>query len=235
MKAANSQLRVVYCAYRPWALLPVPFIQQHSRVEHLTVISSRQEFDAQLDLIPNTTDIVFFVGWSWMIPASFFNRILCIGMHPSDLPRYRGGSPLQHQILDNLSHSMASLFTITDELDGGPIWIKEPFSLAGDSMDIITSNLAQATSRALVAFIDKYPEIIPTSQVGSNDAVLKRRTSSQSRLYLHDFQNKSTLDLYNFIRALTEPYPNAYIEDAKGDKLFFSGVRFEKSKEPLSS
>ena len=31
----------------------------------------------------------------------------------------------------------------------------------------------------------------------------------------------------NKIRSLTNPYPNAYIEDTNGKKLFFSAVRLE--------
>jgi len=132
VKLPATDLHVVYCAYRPWALSSVPTLRSHPKVKKLTVLDSKQEFDANSDSLV-TASIAIFVGWSWIIPASFFDHVLCIGMHPSDLPRYRGGSPLQHQILDNLLESKASLFTVTGELDGGPVWAKEPFSLAGDN------------------------------------------------------------------------------------------------------
>jgi len=31
-------------------------------------------------------------------------------------------------------------------------------------------------------------------------------------------------EIYNFIRAITDPYPNVYIEDKEGNKLFFNEV-----------
>ena len=35
-------------------------------------------------------------------------------------------------------------------------------------------------------------------------------------------------ELYNFIRSLTDPYPNALICDKNGDKLFLKKVYYEK-------
>jgi methionyl-tRNA formyltransferase len=166
------------------------------------------------------------VGWSWIIPKNFFENVLCIGMHPSDLPLYRGGSPLQHQILDGLRDSMASLFTITEELDAGPIWIKEPFSLRGNNMREILQALSLSSQRALLRFLDAYPAIASLPNTVT-EPVLKRRKPEQSRLDPRDFQNKSAKELYNFIRGLTDPYPNAYLQDPAGNKLFFKEVRFE--------
>ena len=38
----------------------------------------------------------------------------------------------------------------------------------------------------------------------------------------------NNVDIYNKIRFLTQPYPNAFIEDTNGDKLFFLEVTFKK-------
>ena len=40
----------------------------------------------------------------------------------------------------------------------------------------------------------------------------------------------SVKTIYNFIRCLTDPYPNAYFEDDKGDKVFFKDVSFIEKK-----
>lgn len=42
-----------------------------------------------------------------------------------------------------------------------------------------------------------------------------------------DFNTKSLYELYNIIRCLTYPYPNAYLEDNNGNRLYFTGVRYE--------
>ena len=57
----------------------------------------------------------------------------------------------------------------------------------------------------------------------------KRRTPNQSEITIDDFKNKSLEDIYNTIRCLTDPYPNAYIEDTKGNRLYFKEVTFSNS------
>ena len=37
----------------------------------------------------------------------------------------------------------------------------------------------------------------------------------------------STIEIYNKIRCLTYPYPNAYTKDINGNKLFFKEVAFK--------
>ena len=93
-------------------------------------------------------------------------------------------------------------------------------------MGEILRDLSLGTQKALFRFLDAYPEIacLPNR---TNEPALKRRRPEQSILHPEDFQNKSAKELYDFIRALTDPYPNAYLQDAAGNKLFFRNVKFE--------
>ena len=43
-------------------------------------------------------DIVLFYGWSWKVSEKLINKFDCLMLHPSPLPKYRGGSPIQNQI-----------------------------------------------------------------------------------------------------------------------------------------
>ena len=56
----------------------------------------------QKQIIRINPKIIFFIHWSKIIPKKIYNNYLCIQFHSSDLPKYRGGSPIQHQILDGL-------------------------------------------------------------------------------------------------------------------------------------
>ena len=42
-------------------------------------------------------------------------------LHPSPLPKFRGGSPIQNQIIRNKKKSMVTIFRINNILDGGDI------------------------------------------------------------------------------------------------------------------
>ncbi|BDB56761.1 hypothetical protein [Flavobacterium ammonificans] len=48
-----------------------------------------------------------------------------------------------------------------------------------------------------------------------------------SKLNLGDFNKMTLQEIYNFIKCLTDPYPNAFLED---NKLIFKNVSYIPSK-----
>lgn len=170
-------------------------------------------------------DIIILAGWSWKIPETIVNRYPCIGLHPSDLPKYRGGSPLQHQIIDGLTDTQCSLFLLTPELDVGPVLAKTPISLAG-TMDDVFNELIRAGGLLLNQFFIAWPNWSAQEQDDAAGFVRQRRKPEESRLARNIFQTHSLRNLYNIIRALGDPYPNAYIEDEEGNRLLFKEVAF---------
>ena len=67
----------------------------------------------------NNPEIIFFIGWSWIIDDHLIKSNKCICLHPSPLPKYRGGSPIQHQIINGESLSAVTFFEMTNDLDAG--------------------------------------------------------------------------------------------------------------------
>ena len=54
--------------------------------------------------------LVFCYSWSWIIPSEIVDSYHCICLHPSKLPEYRGGSPIQNQVLDGVLDSAVTVF-----------------------------------------------------------------------------------------------------------------------------
>ena len=52
-------------------------------------------------------------------------------LHPSPLPKYRGGSPIQNQIIDGKLHSAVTIFLMDNGIDTGPIAEQKYLSLEG--------------------------------------------------------------------------------------------------------
>ena len=48
-------------------------------------------------------------------------------LHPSPLPKYRGGSPIQNQIINGESKSAVTLFKINNKIDQGDIIYQKEF------------------------------------------------------------------------------------------------------------
>ncbi len=222
-------MKIVFLAYRNWALDVVQQISNENSQDHifetLTSPEALREYVRE-SLDPAT--IFVAIGWSWIIEAEITNRFLCLGLHPSDLPSYRGGSPIQHQIIDGITLTKCSLFRIAEKLDSGEIWGKSDLSLNGDSMDDVFQNIKTASVNLLTSFIKSYPNINTESQNLSEGNYVKRRKPEESQLLLEDLDFSDITALYNKIRCLTAPYPNAYIEDKKGNRLYFEKVHFTK-------
>ena len=61
--------------------------------------------------------IIFFIFWSKIIPKKIFSNFLCIQFHSSDLPKFKGGSPIQNQILKKIYKTKISAFKINEKID----------------------------------------------------------------------------------------------------------------------
>lgn len=173
-------------------------------------------------------DAIVLAGWSWILDKELLERNLVVGLHPSDLPAYAGGSPLQHQILDGVTESKLSLFRVTPDLDQGPVISKQDLSLRGH-LDEIFDRIVEAGVTLLVPAFDELAEIaaMPEEPPSDVEKVENRRRlrPELSRIEKADFQSLTNRELFNLIRAREAPYPNVYVEDETG-RLYFSRVEF---------
>ena len=127
-------MKIWICAYREWAL--EIYREVSTQFNNVEIIKTKQEFNNNTHLFDDN-DIIFFIGWSWIIPNNIVEKNECICLHPSPLPKYRGGSPIQHQIINSETQSAVTYFRMTKELDAGTILFQETFSLDGNLKDII--------------------------------------------------------------------------------------------------
>ena len=88
--------------------------------KYLGITCHNSENFAKKALKYNPTYILFY-GWSKIIDNKIINDFECIMLHPSPLPKYRGGSPIQNQIINgDLEAPQAFLMaSITNGILGG--------------------------------------------------------------------------------------------------------------------
>ncbi|MBI3103846.1 hypothetical protein HYZ05_02815 [Candidatus Daviesbacteria bacterium] len=178
-------------------------------------------------------DILLIFGWLWFIPKEIFEKYLTLTLHISPLPKYRGGSPLQHQIIAGEKTSAVTIFKADAGLDSGPIYGQSPFSLKGSLDQIFKRIINEGTSTTLRILRGiSNGTLQPVPQDPSIVTTFKRRKPEQSELTVKDFQTKTSDELYNFIRSLANPYPNAYIVCKDGKKIFFTDAHIEKDQNP---
>ena len=169
--------------------------------------------------------IIFFIHWSELIKESFYKKYLCIQFHASNLPKGRGGSPIQNQILLNIKKTKISAFKMSKKLDSGPICLQNKFTLDGTAEQILIR--MEKISVLMTKKIVKMKNIKFYKQKGI-PSFFKRRTYEQSQINLKKINTISKL--YDFMRMLDAPgYPSSYIKLNKF-KFIFNNIRSYKNK-----
>lgn len=160
---------------------------------------------------------IFFLHWSWKVPREIVRNFECVCFHMTDVPYGRGGSPLQNLILRGHRETMLTALRMCDELDAGPVYLKEILSLDGSAEEILIK-ACRLSARMIEVLINE--NIQPKPQTG-DVTVFKRRKPAESRIP----PLSSVNGLYDFIRMLdAEGYPKAFLVQ-EGYRYEFSGAQ----------
>ena len=79
--------------------------------------------------------------------------------------------------------------------------------------------------KGAIQFLDN--PINGIKQIEEDATYFKRRTEQQSEITIEDICNKPSDYLYNKIRMLQSPYPNAFIRTIDGKKLALLDAKIE--------
>ena len=183
--------------------------------------SKQQSEDIILSYKP---DICFVIGWYWLISEKTLNKVPngFLGIHNSLLPLYKGGSPLVWQLINGEEEVGVSMFTLTKGVDNGDLWFQQKVKI--NNIDNINDVLLKIESQTIKNFKLYYLDIIkgkksPTPQPNITESYCAQRIPGDG---LVDWK-KSSIEISNFIRAQSKPYPGAY-SFYKEQKLIFWDV-----------
>lgn len=178
----------------------------------------------------NDIRFVFFYSWSFILPKKIYKNFICLCIHPSPLPKYRGGTPIQNQLLANEKKSAVTVFKMDESVDGGDIYRQAPISLSGDINDIFERMVSVGTKITKNFIIDALRDNVkfkPQKNI-SKYSVNKRRTPSQSKINFDGLPKIKFEYLYNLVRGLLDPYPNAYVQ-TKDTKILIRRIKRSKT------
>ncbi|MBA7489525.1 Methionyl-tRNA formyltransferase [subsurface metagenome] len=164
-------------------------------------------------------DLILVIGWYYLIPRVIRNiaSLGCIGVHASLLPKYAGGAPLVWAIIKGERETGVSLFYIKDGVDTGDLIAQEKVDIKlKDTIATLYARVECVTLKMIEEYIPKIErEIAPcVKQDLSLRTVFSQRKPEDGLINW----NQPSLDVYNFIRAQTLPYPGAFTF-RKGKKL----------------
>jgi|TARA_R110002110_G_scaffold138452_3_gene324332 methionyl-tRNA formyltransferase len=209
-------MKIIVYGYRDWA------------VEIFKNIDSKDKYlvtNLDYDIIDKIKpSLVFFIGWSSIIPENIINNHTCICLHPSPLPKYRGGSPIQNQLLNGETDSAVTLFVMDKGIDTGDILFQSPISLDGSLNDIF-NRIVKRGIEGINHIIGNDMQRIEQDE--SQSSFFNRKTPSDSEIKISDFLLHDSKYFHNKIRGLNDPYPNAYIICKNGKKLYLLATKYE--------
>jgi len=200
MKHNELEKHYVIASNKPWGPDGIELLK--NKGESWTFVNAESKLN-EIDL--NTVDSIFFVHWSYKVPSVIYGRVKCIAFHMTDLPFGRGGSPLQNLIERGFTQTKLCAFKMVEEMDSGPIYLKNELELYGSAEEIYyrSSKLIYSMIREI---IDN--NIMPVEQRG-REVKFTRRTAEMSEITpkIQDVDK-----LYDVIRMLDAPgYPKAFV------------------------
>ena len=182
-------------------------------------------------------DFGLVYGWSRLIPEIIINtaKYGFIGVHggPFPPPRCRGRAVFNWAIIDGHQKFYIYLFQITPGIDDGKIFIIKNFNISEfDDIQSVYDKNSIISSQMFIELLsnwDNYKDI-GIEQDNENATYLPGRKPDDGGICWYD----STLDIYNFIRALTNPFPNAFTKISNNRLYIQSSIPFDDIKIPRS-
>jgi methionyl-tRNA formyltransferase len=210
-------MNIACITYRDWAIDIYDKVYEIYKDKHNFLIWRKKDNFDTSQLKEFKPDLILWYGWSWIVEDTFVNDYESIMLHPSPLPKYRGGSPIQNQIINDEKMGAVTLFKMNEGLDKGNIYQQLPMSLSGSLDDIFNriSNLGFAATCNIIE-----GNYIMTTQDESKSTYFKRKSPKDSEITIEEIQNKSAKYLHNKIRMLNDPYPNAFIKCGDNKKIY---------------
>ena len=218
-------MKILFLAYREWALEVYPSVVKHPKVEMVTLCKTTAEMLAELQGNENRYDMILLCGWSDEPVKEVVERIPTFTAHCAADDKYSPGTPLQNQIIDGIRFTKHRLVRVGyPELSLRQYSHEVDLDISGSTGDIFVQ--LKATCIALFnMFLYDYPNV-EWKEWPESDRQRPKRKPEDSKLTKAMFTSMTTSQLYDFMRGLEDPYPNAYLEDEDG-MLYFCKVQYK--------
>lgn len=165
-------------------------------------------------------DLVLQVAWTQIFGSRLLSlpRFGSVGFHSSLLPSYRGGSPVNWGIINGETEWGISMFFMNEGVDTGDLIDQMTFEISAH--DTCRTVYEKATECAVTMLQKHWTALLkgvagPIPLPERPMTVCKRRKPSDGVI---DW-SKTAKEIYDWVRALTRPYPGAF-SFHKGRKLF---------------
>lgn len=177
-------------------------------------------------------DLAIVIGWSQIISKKVLDipKKGTIGLHSARLPRGRGGAPVNWSIVHGEPEIWITLFYLDEGVDSGDILSQEAVRIEDDD------DVKSVFEKLSLVAKDMVPQAVSSIEKGSarrkkqdiTEATYRPRRKPNDGLI--DWEKKSR-ELFNWIRALTHPYPGAFTYKTKKKLFVWKSELFDWAKD----
>lgn len=216
LEALNDVLDVVLVVTQPDKLVgrkkvltksPVKLLAESLEVPVFQPYKIKEEYDAIIKLNP---DIIVTCAYGQILPKELLDlpKYGALNIHASLLPKYRGGAPIERSIMNGDTKAGITLMHMDIGMDTGDMIYKEEIAIDDlDTKETLTKKLSilaqKIIKKNLPLYLDgAYESVKQDDSLASYAPIISKEDEYLSF-------NKSSLEVYNHIRALS-PEPSVY-------------------------
>ena len=174
------------------------------RIPVISISSNEELFNL---IFKESPDVVVIASFNKIIPQNILQLTKFINIHIGDLPRYRGRAIVNWAIINNEKNISLVIHEAVPDLDSGDIYATFPIPITSQDTvntiyDAIKTYLIKNASKIINQTLNGAKGI---KQTGKPTYCCTRIPQDGLINW-----NKTTKEIYNFIRAQTYPYPGAF-------------------------
>ena len=201
---------------------PVKEFALENNIEVFQPIKIREDYQRIIELKP---DLIINCAYGQIIPKVILDlpKYKCINIHASLLPKYRGGAPIHHSIINGDKETGVTIMYMDEKMDSGNILYQENIPIEeSDNVGTMFEKLSILGSKMIKEFL---PDFISGN---FNEIPQKEEEVTYAYNITKEDEkisfNNSSKDIFNKIRGLN-PFPVGYvILDNKRVKLYNSRI-----------
>ncbi len=157
-------------------------------------------------------DIAIVVAYGMILPdeALRAQRLGCLNLHPSALPRWRGAAPMQRTLMAGDKDTEICIMQMDTGLDTGDVLMKQKLAIPENAdMKWLHDTAAEMGAELMMKVLEQFSSggITRIKQSEEGVTYAKKLTRDDERLEL----KSSGAEILNHIRALS-PVPGAFFE-----------------------
>lgn len=216
LEALNDVLDVVLVVTQPDKLVgrkkvltksPVKLLAKSLEVPVFQPYKIKEEYDAIIKLNP---DIIVTCAYGQILPKELLDlpKYGALNIHASLLPKYRGGAPIERSIMNGDKKTGITLMHMDTGMDTGDMIYKEEIAIDDlDTKETLTKKLSLLAQKIIKKNLPLYLDGAYESAKQDDSLASYAPIIIKEDEYLSF--NKSSLEVYNHIRALS-PEPSVY-------------------------